>query len=55
MIDMLSAHLEQGGVAVIHATGEWDDCIAIVRKAIELGEYDDVAVIEQMMRTSLLY
>ena len=45
MIGMLSAHLEQGGLVVIDATGEGNAGIAIVRKAIELGEYVDVAVI----------
>ena len=42
---MLSAHLEHGGVAVIHAAEEGDADVVIVRKAIELGEHEDVVVI----------
>ena len=42
---MLSAHLEQAGVAVILAAEEGDADVVIVRKAIELGEHDDVVII----------
>ena len=42
---MLSAHLEHGGVAVIHAAEEGDADVVIVRKAIELDEHEDVVVI----------
>ena len=45
LICMLSAHLEHGGVAVIHAAEEGDADVVIVRKAIELGEHEDVVVI----------
>ena len=45
LIGMLSAHLEQAGVAVIHAAEEGDADVVIVRKAIELGEHDDVVII----------
>ena len=45
LIGMLSAHLEQAGVAVILAAEEGDADVVIVRKAIELGEHDDVVII----------
>ena len=45
MICMLSAHLEQAGVAVIITAEEGDADVVIVRKAIELGEHDDVVII----------
>ena len=45
MICMLSANLEHGGVAVIHAAEEGDADVVIVRKAIELGEHEDIVVI----------
>ena len=45
MICMLSAHLEQAGLAVILAAEEVDADVVIVRKAIELGEHDDVVII----------
>ena len=42
---MLSAHLEQAGVAVILAAEERDADVVIVRRTIELGEHDDVVII----------
>ena len=45
LIGMLSAHLEHTVVAVIHAAEEGVAYVVIVRKAIELGEHDDVVVI----------
>ena len=41
----MSANLEHGGVAVIHAAEEGDAHVVIVRKAIELGEHEDIVVI----------
>ena len=45
MICMLSAHLEQAGVAAILTAEEGGADVVIVRKAIELGEHDDVVII----------
>ena len=45
LIGMLSAHLEYTVVSVIHAAEEAVADVVIVRKAIELGEHDDVVVI----------
>ena len=45
MICMLSDNLEHGGVVVIHAAEEGDADVIIVRKAIELGEHEDIVVI----------
>ena len=42
---MLLAHLEHAGVAVILTAEERDADVVIVRKAIELGEQDEVVVI----------
>ena len=39
---MLLAHLEHAGVAVILTAEERDADVVIVRKAIELGEQDEV-------------
>ena len=44
LIGMLSAHLVHAGVAVFHAAEEGDADVVIVRKAIELGEHDDIVV-----------
>ena len=45
LICMLSAHLEHGGVVVIHAAEEGGADVAIVHKAIELVEHEDVVII----------
>ena len=54
MIYMLLAHLEQAGVAVIHAAEERDVLIIIVRKAIELGEHDGVVAIADDTQTLVI-